>query len=89
MPKRNKHPKRPKDVNALAHHLVAESTGENGGSIAPPTKEQVSMVMAELGRRGGKVGGKRRLETMTISERREVARKAARTRWAKSGKKSA
>ncbi len=36
----------------------------------------ISEVMRELGRRGGKVGGKRRLDTMTSEERRDVARKA-------------
>jgi hypothetical protein len=39
------------------------------------------MLMAELGRKGGKVGGKRRLETMTPNQRRDVARKAANARW--------
>jgi len=35
--------------------------------------------LASIGRRGGKA----RLTKMTASERREVARKAARARWAK------
>jgi hypothetical protein len=38
--------------------------------------EQISAVMRELGRRGGKVGGKRRLETMTAEQRSEIARNA-------------
>jgi hypothetical protein len=37
--------------------------------------------MAELGRKGGKKGGKRRLETMTAKERSQVAKKAAQARW--------
>ncbi|MFN7992736.1 MAG: hypothetical protein U0Q18_04005 [Bryobacteraceae bacterium] len=37
----------------------------------------VRRVMSEMGRRGGKIGGKRRLETMTPEQRQEVARKAA------------
>ena len=41
------------------------------------------MFMAQLGRKGGKVGGKRRLETMTSKQRSEVARKAAKARWAR------
>jgi len=36
--------------------------------------------MAELGRRGGKVGGKRRPETMTAKKRSEVAKRAAEAR---------
>lgn len=86
MPKRNKHPKRPKDINELAHQLVRESTEPNSDSIAPPTKAQVSMLMAQLGRKGGKIGGKRRLQTMTASERKEVAKKAALVRWSKHSK---
>ncbi len=39
-------------------------------------KETVSEVMKEMGRKGGKIGGKRSLETMTPEERRERARKA-------------
>ena len=83
MPKPNKHKKRPKDVNALAHALVTESTQEDRDNIALPSQEQISAVMAELGKKGGKIGGKRRLETMTARQRRSIARKAARARWAK------
>jgi hypothetical protein len=39
--------------------------------------EIVRKVMSEMGRKGGKVGGKRSLETMTPKERTERARKAA------------
>jgi hypothetical protein len=80
MPKRIKQEKRPTDVNQLAHYLGAVSTQEDGDTL-PPSKEQVSMLMAEMGRKGGKIGGKRRLETMTARERRNAARKAANARW--------
>jgi hypothetical protein len=39
--------------------------------------------MSKLGAKGGKVGGKRRLETMTQDERSAIASKAARAMWAK------
>jgi hypothetical protein len=81
MPKRIKQEKRPADVNELAHHLVEVSTRENGDTL-PPTKRQISLLMAEMGRKGGKIGGKRRLETMTAKERTTAARKAAQARWA-------
>jgi len=45
--------------------------------------------MAEMGRKGGRIGGKRRLQTMTAKERRSVAVQAARARWGKKKKKSA
>jgi hypothetical protein len=84
MPKRIKQGNRPKDINQLAHHLVNISTSEQDGAIESPTKDQISKVMAELGRRGGKIGGKRRLQTMTAKERSIIAKKAAQARWKKS-----
>lgn len=53
-------------------------------------KKTISEVMREMGRKGGKIGGKRRLETMTPQERREIARKAglkgAKARWGNQNK---
>ena len=46
----------------------------------------VQQVMREMGAKGGKIGGKRRLETMTDEQRRRSARKAAKARWAKAKK---
>lgn len=80
MPKRIKQLKRSTDINQLAHHPIDVSIIENNGTL-PPTKAQVSMFMAEMGRRGGKIGGKRRLETMTAEERSAIAKRAARARW--------
>jgi hypothetical protein len=39
-------------------------------------KTVLSEVMSELGKRGGKIGGKRRLKTLTAERRREIASKA-------------
>ncbi len=84
MPKPIKQSQRPQDLNQLAHHLVRLSTQEAGDSTEPPpTSTQISMLMAELGRKGGKVGGKRRLQTMTAKERRRIAKRAAKVRWGK------
>jgi hypothetical protein len=46
----------------------------------------VQQVMREMGARGGRIGGKRRLETMTDEQRRRSAKKAAKARWAKAKK---
>jgi hypothetical protein len=80
MAKRLKRSKKTEDVNQLAHRLVSETTLDEV-IIEPPTKAQISLLMAELGRKGGKKGGKRRLETMTSTERSDIARKAAQARW--------
>jgi hypothetical protein len=82
MPKRIKQIRELTDINQLAHRLMNDST-LNVADITPPTKAQISLLMAELGRKGGKKGGKRRLQTMTPTERSEVARKAAKARWKK------
>lgn len=77
MPKRIS--KKLKDPNQIAAAVVALSTTDE-----PPTDAALlSKVMAEMGRKGGKIGGKKSLETMTDRQRRERAKKAAKTRWAK------
>jgi hypothetical protein len=51
----------------------------------------ISKVMQEMGRKGGKKGGKKgakmRAEALTPDQRSRIARKAAKTRWAKAKKK--
>ena len=69
-------------MNQLAHRLVQQSTSE---PIEVPnlTKSQISQLMAEMGKKGGKVGGKRRMEKMTAKERSDFGLKAAQARWSK------
>lgn len=80
MPKRLS---RPGDPNLLAHQIGNEATDQVPYKPPKVTKAEISRVMAAMGRRGGKKGGKRRLETMTTEERSAVALKAANARWAK------
>jgi hypothetical protein len=63
-----------------------QSKEEESGQVSPSAL--ISQYMAKIGREGGKVGGKRRLQTMTADERRQVAAKAAKARWNKSKKRS-
>ena len=53
--------------------------------------ELISKVMREMGRKGGKAaagkGGKARMAALTPEQRKELASKAARARWAKAKKK--
>ncbi len=83
MPRRFRRGDRPKDVNQLAYQLVREST-EQEPPQAQSHQSEVSRIMSEMGRKGGKIGGKRRLETLTAEERSDLASKAARDRWKKS-----
>ncbi len=52
---------------------------------APPTPvpANISKYMSEIGRKGGQIGGKRRLSTLSDKERRQIAAKAAKARWSK------
>jgi hypothetical protein len=86
MPKRISRRSRPSDVNQAAYQMVRRSTQTDPEPA--PSKSEISRVMSAMGRRGGKIGGKRKLETMTEAERRELATKAAKTRWAKHQKSS-
>ncbi|HYS25450.1 MAG TPA: hypothetical protein VEP46_07600 [Vicinamibacterales bacterium] len=82
--KRIKAVKPPKDFNEFGRYLVDLTTASDPPKV---TEDEVSRVMANLGARGGKIGGKRRLETMTPEQRSAVALKAARARWSKERKK--
>jgi hypothetical protein len=89
MPKRISKPKL--DPVQNARRVVLESVGT---SDAPPEAEKpsrslISQVMADMGRKGGRIGGKRRLVTMTAYRRRQVAKQAARARWGKKKKPAA
>jgi len=84
MPKRISKSARPLDVNQAAFQMVRRSTGTEDRQVRPPkvSTSDISRVMAAMGRKGGKIGGKRRLTTMTPERRKEVALKAAKARWA-------
>jgi hypothetical protein len=80
--------KRPRDPNQLAAWTVAVSTGQIPApeTEAPkpatiPDPAALSEYMASIGRKGGQIGGKRRLTTMTKTQRSRVAKKAAAARW--------
>jgi hypothetical protein len=78
--------KRPRDANQLAKWIVDASTSETSKASSaalptPPAPENLSAYMAAMGRKGGQIGGKRRLVTMTAAQRKKAAAKAAKARW--------
>ena len=81
--------KRPRDPNQLAKWTMEVSTGQvSAPEEAHPPETPIppanlSQYMAAIGRKGGQIGGKRRLKTMTKEQRSRVAAKAARARWGK------
>lgn len=72
--------KRPRDPLALAKLIGDIATGQ----VEDKTNGDKNPAAVDLGRLGGKKGGKTRAARMTTEERRESARKAAQARWRKS-----
>ena len=94
MPKRSgKRAKRPDaglDTVQNARRVVDEALRRaDADPPLPFSRSTVSQVMAAMGRKGGKIGGKRRMEIMTSAERSALGRLAVQARWAKKKKKSA
>lgn len=80
-----KKPKRPKDTNQLAKSIVDLAIGEKQETIIENTKNPNAVA---LGRLGGLKGGKARAEKLSARKRSEIAKKAAKARWASHNKKS-
>ena len=75
MPKGPRGERRPADVIGNAVHIMRIATGEVQDTVRDPGKEYM--------RQGGLKGGKRRAAKLTKKRRLEIAKKAARARWAK------
>ena len=73
-------PKRPRDTNQLAKLIADIATGEVTETKTDDGKDPAAVA---LGRKGGLKGGAARAKKLTAEERSEIAKKAAKTRWAK------
>jgi hypothetical protein len=80
MPKRTRKTEK-LDIVQNARRVMLESIETEEVTL---TLEQ--QVMRTMGAKGGKIGGKRRLETMTPEQRSKSAKKAAKARWSKAKK---
>jgi hypothetical protein len=76
--------RRPADPNRLAQMLGSQSTEDENITI-PPSKDEISRVMAALGRKGGKAGGAARANALSKDRRSEIAKAAAKKRWGAKG----
>lgn len=70
----------PRDANQVANDILNQITGNAPKEDLPPVKNEAAVA---LGRLGGKKGGAARAKSMSPERRVEIARKAARARWAK------
>ena len=80
---------KPRDLNQCRVDRSTAQAPEEPAVLEPTTKTTVNLseYMASIGRKGGQIGGKRRLKTMSRAQRQRIASKAARTRWKQTKKK--
>lgn len=76
-----KRPKRPRDISQLAKAVVDAAT--EGEPEVRPEGEGKNPHAVALGRMGGLKGGRARAKKLTKKQRSEIAKKAAKARWAK------
>ena len=74
MPKGPKGEKRPADVIGNAVKVMRIATGEDSDIAPDDGKNKAAQAL-------GKLGGAARAKSMTAKQRKEVAEKAAKTRW--------
>ena len=74
--------KLPIDTNQRANRVARLLTGEETAE-QEPERSEVSMYLAEIGRKGGKKGGAARAANLSPKKRSAIARKAAKARWGK------
>ena len=67
-------PKRPRDTNQLAKHVVDIATGQREETLD-------AVPVNEFARAGGLKGGRARANSLSPERRAEIARDAARARW--------
>jgi hypothetical protein len=72
-----KRPKRPRDPNQLGKLIVDLSTGDAKESAGPIDTPAVAFA-----RLGGLKGGPARSATLSKTQRKQIAKKAAEARWA-------
>ena len=77
MPRGPKGEKRPADVIGNAVHVMRIATGQIEDDVPTPESEGKDPAAVALGRRGGQA----RAEGLSKKRRKEIARKAAQSRW--------
>jgi hypothetical protein len=79
MPRGPKGERRPADVIGNAVHVMRIATGQIDEDIPTPESEGKDPAAVALGRKGGKA----RAEGLSKKRRKEIAKKAAASRWSK------
>jgi hypothetical protein len=69
----------PEDINQIAFRVMQQATGQVPKEEAPDPNKNPAAVT--LGRLGGLKGGKARAAKLDPEKRKQIAKKAAETRW--------
>jgi hypothetical protein len=73
-----------KDPVEIAHSIFDDFLSKHDpDSVTPKEPEGKDPKRQAAGRKGGLKGGKVRAEKLSPTKRKEIAKKASRTRWAK------
>lgn len=86
MEKKNRRKKKDHDFAVTAFRVVQEATGQDLEKETEQPQENIDSEgknphAVALGRLGGLKGGKARASKLTPEQRKEIAKKAAQTRW--------
>jgi hypothetical protein len=74
MPRGPKGEKRPADVIGNAVHIMRIATGDAEDTVTDDGKNAAAVAL-------GRMGGKARAAGLSAKKRKEIAKKAAKTRW--------
>jgi hypothetical protein len=80
MPKGPKGEKRPADVISAAVKVMRIATGQEPETDPAAGKNPTAVALGKL---GGAKGGKARASSLSSAERRQIAQRAAASRWKK------
>ena len=75
----SKKKKRPRDFNSAVFQIVQEATGQ-APPEPPDTRNPAAVALSKL---GASKGGKARAASLSTRKRRDIAKKAAQSRWAR------
>lgn len=76
--------RRPRDANQLAKSIVDIATGDAEDRDPTPEEQGKDPAAVSLGRRGDLKGGKARADNLSANRKKEIAKAAAKARWARS-----
>lgn len=79
MPTRaSKKQKDAEETNSIARRILAHATGEPHAPTDAELRSQAASILSKL---GASKGGQARAKSLSKARRKEIAKKAAKTRW--------